>query len=542
MANMGFIQTREPETCLEDLIMVPETFTHSIAFGQTGCGKTSSFIYPNLKNRLELGHGILVYDYKGKEHFSVKVLAESLGRLDDVVEIGKPWGKSINIIQNMDEDELDKFFSNILSHGKDGKYWENSAKSLGQSVLKVLKSVEDFCIEYESIETDEKERSALKSKISVPTKKTIASLVEICSTFENLCDFINKLEKTQRHMENLIEESLQKNLKETQDIKLLKQKYTRLIREKEKFKTVLEDTQVSLDSFGKDSNENLTQNIMGSLISPLVSLSQNIMFNTNSFDIASALNQGKIIVVNVESMSDVVVESLNNTILYELSKRTNKMNLHPISIFIDEIQRVVSKNSDLPIDVFREAKVDLILATQNSALLKDKLEDEKFEALMGNLTQKYYFKSSSDEEINSINELRVLEGFEYLCSSDDYSKVQCSTPIFITESEKLKIEYKYQKELKVLFHFLYVQQDKPYVLNYDARLFKSKKVIAINIKTFKESIEDSMSHYDYSDLSCEVDFLFKKTMKLMDKYPSVEIDKSSLLLDSMDFEEELRIV
>ena len=396
MGTMGFIKSLDSEVQEERTsILVPETFTHSIAFGQTGCGKTSSFIYPNLKNRLELGHGILLYDYKGKEHFSVKVLAEMAGRLGDVVEIGKPWGEKINLIQNMDEDELDKFFDVILKHGDDNKYWQNSAKSLGQSLLKVLKAIEGFANVYNSIDDSDIGEYIVAPGYDYPTKRTLASLVESCVTFEQLGEFVEKLDKLVYRAQILIKQSAEKKFKNRLDIKKTKSLYIELIGAKEKLNATIGDTKKSLKSFGKDSNENLTQNIMGSLTAPLLSIAQNDMFNTNDFDVVSALNTGKIVIINVESLSNAEVESLNNTILYELSKRTKNMNINPISIFIDEVQRVISKNTDLPIDVFREAKVELFLATQNSSLLKEKLKEEKFDALMGNLTQKYYFTQLS---------------------------------------------------------------------------------------------------------------------------------------------------
>ena len=45
MATMGFIKSDKNRESKTSKIIVPETFTHSIAFGQTGCGKTTSFIY-----------------------------------------------------------------------------------------------------------------------------------------------------------------------------------------------------------------------------------------------------------------------------------------------------------------------------------------------------------------------------------------------------------------------------------------------------------------------------------------------------------------
>lgn len=79
------------ETITEEIPLVDVKFTHSLCIGQTGSGKTTSFIYPNLLERMKLNHGILIFDIKGNEHLAVKSLAKEAGRLDDVLEIGKPW-------------------------------------------------------------------------------------------------------------------------------------------------------------------------------------------------------------------------------------------------------------------------------------------------------------------------------------------------------------------------------------------------------------------------------------------------------------------
>ena len=45
----------------------------------------------------------------------------------------------------------------------------------------------------------------------------------------------------------------------------------------------------------------------------------------------------------------------------------------PVSIFIDEAQRVLNPSTDLHADVLREARVELILAFQNEDVLKSSL-------------------------------------------------------------------------------------------------------------------------------------------------------------------------
>lgn len=515
MATMGFIQSSQTTPSSTSAIITPETFTHSIAFGQTGCGKTSSYIYPNLQNRIKLAHGILLFDYKGKEHLSVKFLADKAKRLGDVVEIGKPWGESINLIENMDEDELDKFFDNILKHGDDNKYWQNSAKSLGQSILAVLKAIDGFA---KMLSVVDKKFAASEPVIrsggfNYPTNRTLTSLVSVCKTFEHLSKFINELPSLLKTTNIMINRSIKELMLCEADTDSFKPLFKQLINSREKLKEAIEQSADALENFGEDSNENLTQNIMGSLTAPLLSLSQNSYFNVNSFDIVSALNDGKIIIINTESLSASAVESLNNTIMYELSKRTKSTNINPISVFIDEVQRVMSENTDLPIDVLREAKVDMFLATQNSALLKEKLKEEKYEALIGNLTRKYYFKNGDKEQLNSENELTLLDNFEYLSSNDDYLKQHSASALFITDQQRLNVEYRYQKRLKVLDEYLFECRREPLILEYISRLYSDNKIVAINIKTKKERVMESLNQSKMEYLETQVDRLFDAAHK-----------------------------
>ena len=93
----GFIQ----ETIPTQSPKVLTDFRHALCVGETGCGKTTSFMLPNIADRIKAGHGMLIMDFKGNLHEQVKVLAEQQNRLIDVVEIGVPWGTSINLFQNM---------------------------------------------------------------------------------------------------------------------------------------------------------------------------------------------------------------------------------------------------------------------------------------------------------------------------------------------------------------------------------------------------------------------------------------------------------
>ena len=68
----GFIKEETP--LLTPIL--PDDFRHSLCFGETGSGKTSSFMLPNIKDRLQKGHGIFAIDFKGNLNLQIKALAK----------------------------------------------------------------------------------------------------------------------------------------------------------------------------------------------------------------------------------------------------------------------------------------------------------------------------------------------------------------------------------------------------------------------------------------------------------------------------------
>ena len=189
-ATIGFIPTKIKNSSNKAKkgkeLIVPKLYTHSCAVGQTGCGKTTSYIYPNLNERISLNDGILVMDYKGKEHNAVKLFAKRHNRLNDVLEIGKPWGESINIIKYMSEANLEDFIVGILGLN-DGKndYWSSSGTNLGIACLNIIGKLEDLIAAMNKLENkdslihncfrtnlkiDNKDRGYLKG---IPTLKNL---------------------------------------------------------------------------------------------------------------------------------------------------------------------------------------------------------------------------------------------------------------------------------------------------------------------------------------------------------------------------------
>jgi len=504
MATMGFLQQTSPSTITQhSSVLVPETFTHAIAFGQTGSGKTTGFIYPNLEKRIFAGHGILLYDYKGQEHTSVKHFAKNAGRLDDVIEIGKPWGEQINLIGNMGEEELDHFFNAVLNHSQENMYWQNSAKSLGQSVLKVLFSVERFVKVYLGLcEVDNRLVEHMEtSGFNYPISYSIESLVKVCNSGESLKAFINGFDDLERRVKKFVYTYTAQSLASRQAPQDPESHFSDLFAAYTHVSSTLKLVKDSLNLYSSSEDGRTMEIILSSLVGPLLSLSQNPLFNRGDFNITKALNEGKIIVVNTHGLSNEALEGLNTNLLNELSVRTRLRHRHPVTLFIDEAQRILSSTTELPVDVLREGKVDVILATQNRELLVEKIGVVKYKALMGNMTKHLYFQNTREMSLELETPFDRLETFSCYTNTDEMTNITITTPIFISQEEKNAVEYTYQETKNVLKEFAVKYFSYHAILEYSPRLFRQNKVILIDLdrgeeKVIKvESLHDHQAHH-----------------------------------------------
>lgn len=485
MATMGFIR-QEEEKLVRDTILVPENFTHAVAIGQTGSGKTTSFIYPNLKHRIEKGHGLLVYDYKGKEHTYVKYFAQQNDRLNDVIEVGKPWGSSINIIRHMTEQDLENFFETVLAHSDENRYWGLSAQSIGINVLDLLGKLETLKNSFEDIGcTFGYDEHYIVEGFNYPITKTLTALLECTLSIDILDAFVDSLNTLVSDISDSIYKEISDKFHDgnKKDMKALFQEVVTAFLSFQKSakrvnKALLVHTQ---------GDSRTLKIVLASLVAPLTLVAQNPKFNTDDLDIVAALNDGKIIIISPSDMSDTMLENLNLTIFNELSKRCHLRNIQPITLFLDEAQRLLSKSVALPTDVLREAKVDVILSFQDQNLVINKIGKEQFKGLMANLSTQYYFKSNIEEQPSThIPPLDELETFEYYTSHDHYLTLHIGQPIFIDKKETFVSEFEYQKNHNVLAAFAPSHKREKIILEYIPRLFMQKKLLAYHLKRYEE--------------------------------------------------------
>ncbi|MCT7447147.1 type IV secretory system conjugative DNA transfer family protein [Aliarcobacter skirrowii] len=524
IATIGFIPTtvkNSTQKVKEKELIVPMTYTHSCAIGQTGCGKTTSYIYPNMNNRIEAKNSLLVMDYKGKEHNAVKLLAKRHNRLDDVVEIGKPWGESINIIKYMNEATLENFISGILglSDGKND-YWSTTGTNLAIACINIIGSLENLINSIKVLKNSEGIfKACFKTNIledsddlgylkGIPTVRNLKSVYEVSASFETIKLFITNINTICTHIEKGLTDSILYYDADMNHLEI-----------KNKYKDVLENLCILEDNikkynpilktFSEDKINSNIISILNALNKPLAGLATKEYLNNDNFNLVDALNNSKIVIINTQELSEVILSNYCYSIFIELQKRITKNISNGVSVFIDEAQRVVSKTLDIPIDVLREAKVELFLSFQNQDLMIEKLGDSKYSSLYKNLAFRYLFR-------NNEMGLSKLKSFQYFdLSKMKNEKIRTSIPLFLDDKELFEVEKEYQTKLNL--HSKY-GIDKKYsntILVADSYLFSRYQVLLkdINNSNFIVDISKDIDKEYFNKILNTIKFKIKNDKK-----------------------------
>jgi len=491
MGKMGFLQNTTPDKQAKiQTLIVPDDFTHSYTVGKTGCGKTSSYIYPNLDDRIKNGNGLILFDHKGKEHQAVKYFAKKYNRLDDIIEIGLPWGSKCNMIAYFNPKELKLFVAQIMSLGSENDYWITSASNIIVSLYNIIKSYIDVMKSTDDHNIQDTLYSAIK-RHRLPTRLTFSDLADIVSSHKKLAQFVVSVKRVNDRFNAIIEGYIQDLVMQVEASEI-KDMYLDIVTKNIHFTNVVKAETKSLrifvdsnnDSSGKSST---LQTIILSMSSTFSAIATNENINDyNGLDIAAELNKGKILIINSQELSNIVLGTLTSSILQELSKRVQQPNIRPISVFIDEAQRVVNKKMDLHTDVLRESKVEILLAFQNHNLMINAIGKDKFYALIQNLSSSYIFANSID-----FNEYETskLETFEYY--HKDTTTVHTAKPMFLDPDDLFDASLQYCTDNKLydklnieMKHRDKVIQFNPYLYQHNSVELKSRdgEIIVVQLR------------------------------------------------------------
>ncbi|MCT7464606.1 TraM recognition domain-containing protein [Aliarcobacter cryaerophilus] len=482
-------------------LVIDHDFTNGIIFGRTGSGKTTCAILPNIEDRIKNDFGIIVYDFKGNLHLQVKYIANKYKKLDQVIEIGKPWGVKVNLFDYLNIDTLSYIVNETDTIDS---YWNDAARSLFATVARIHKDMNYFFYElrdlfkYDYLNNLEKE--FIKKLSYFQISKYVNSLEDIKQFIENSLEAIRVIE----YKIGTIDKN--KELKSTYDV--FKKSYeVRCIKLKQLLETLKYYTNVKNDS--RDTGRVAVLNHLNSI---LMNVASKDYLNVSQIDVVEELRNGKIVIIDVSSLNFNCMNVLNLAIYSKLQRGLYNV-MKPVTIFIDEAQKVLHKDYLPQVDVCRESRFEYILATQDEKLLKTKLGTNKFEELYANIVSKYSFATNSNDINNK---------FEYIDLNTNRKAM--ANPMFLDKKDLIKVEHEFQKASLVLAHSDYLaDEDEIYILKYDETLIEDYKVVI-------QTIDDDVIECKY--ISHPNKYLFMK------KYNIKKVDYMYLFEESINFEVE----
>lgn len=436
---------------IKDMVL-PKDFTNGIVFGRTGSGKTSCSILPNIEDRIKSGYGLLIYDFKGNLHLQTKYLANKYNKLADVIEIGKPWGKKINLCEYLSLKQI----TMVVKTNSNDEYWDNASRNLLENVYIVYKNLFQLKNEVKGCNGE------IFNKVKMVSYYEI---YKVLSTVENISNFYRDA--------NILLEYLSMRVvsEENYPIKKKGNIFELLNMTAKHLEALSMYKKVQLDD---DSGKNAVVNHLSTLLNQIGTKDY---LNTNEIDIIKELRAGKIVVIDASSFNENILDAINTAIYTRLQKATYEV-MQAVSIIIDEAQKVLSPYYLPQTDICRESRFEYLFATQDRVLLINKLGKNNFDELYVNLITKYGFNTDIDG---------TLEEFEYrnLTTESKYYAM----PLFIKRDELIKIEYEYLK-MNSFLDLVDFNYDKEYMFIYDAKLMEDYKIMV-------ETIDNEVIKVDY---------------------------------------------
>ena len=468
--EIGFAQQEEAaQICKEGNLIIPCNFTHAAIIGETGCGKTTSMIYPNLLDRMQRGHGIFVFDYKGCEESAVMALAKRAGRLKDVVVVGTFLGEKINLIKDISGRDF-KNTTNSLMKTIDS-FWQEYGANLTLSIFNFLKTLSEFADvarKYNVRGFD----TAIKLSGTYPFNiHTIRNLTQELLKFN---EFLASVKSDLRPNPYWING-------EKKEVRL---RFKDLLTARQNLIDIMDRFDVTkVKDNEKIANDFRNLSIMATVINELA---DDETVNADKNSISQYLNEGKIVVFNAINSSSQTLAMLLDSFIPSFIKRAGGKNLIPISLFLDETAKIAGKNSNFHEEILRQSKVELILAFQNEYTLKKGLGYEKYEALMGNMVDIYLMKNKSLFTIgaDAVNCSR-LKPFECLYDGER----NLLKPMFIDEVEKREAAYEFELINKLQEKML-EKKAKGCVMKFSEWHFRNGQITLVDVKSGKEKIAE----------------------------------------------------
>lgn len=519
MRTMGFRIDTEKETTKQ--VVMPCDFQHGICIGMTGSGKTASLILPVMKERMKKGHGILAYTYKGHEHRKIKHLAKQAGRLEDVIEIGKPHGRYVNLMAALELDGINQALQTLIngdSKSNLSDYWTMSAARLGVGIVDVLRNLNkvDMLIKSEW-EVNNRIRNVLVREFrddaepamryeypeGEPSFKTLAgatkspiALKRFYEGLESVSENIRKVIKKHSHIvlpkgieyalfadEELVDESNnQENI-----VRKIMRAFLRFEESISPYKEY---------SIKADADENGGNNgVLQVLNNAVLNLTNKDYINNADIDVVQSLNNGAIIIVDIEGIESDIHGVLLETVLSKLSTRIRNGRPAPVSVFVDEANRVLMEKMDIHNDTLRESNVELVLAIQNEEQMIEKFGQIKWESIRKNFKHNYWINQEHTVTYNDVEngKAKPLLINDNLLIDAEYAFNSLSVNQKIFE-ERFEIDDKLPEKFLIDYDIIHFEKDKCIFLVDNKNQRKEIEYIGKELKT---KLENEMKRLGY---------------------------------------------
>ena len=402
-------------------LLVPLEFTNAICYGQTGTGKTSSFILPNIEERMLQGHSVIVFDFKGNLHLKVKAIAQSHQRLNDVIELGTLWGERLNLLEGLSENEIDT----LLSPGGFSKdYWDIASLSLFKALYFSRLELKEL---YRFLQEKNLEADSLRSFNTPPTFQAIYELLkpsEIGKHISVLGAAIGVIHKT------LVEnDSLMDHIKMHHALSHFEKKLKQFALELNAFKHVKEEE--------RDSGNHAVMNCLKNMIQDLARIS---FLNEPCAQPIGEVIHNKIVIINSENIGKSATHIINARLFSALKKRAGKPYAKGVSLFLDEAHKIITPKTLPEVSVCRECRFEYIMATQDERLLKRSVGVLETEEMLVNVAFVLSYKNINDERCED------LEPFYYYKGN---TKAKAK-PLFFSPNQEQTAELLFQEQRNIV--------------------------------------------------------------------------------------------